>query len=625
MASPEEITPLLPETLPEDFSGWDGQASAAAAPADLSESKAREAAHSPGETSKPVWQSADRDAVLESLMDRPRVAGAIPPAPVVVKQKKDFIERNSGASPTTMPVNPSEWAAWEAAHSFGKSAKAPGESAKREASVPPVVDKPRATFIAPSAPPLNQQRDPGERNGDGPRTTAPVNSNEWKTWDAAHSFSGTAKPHGETAKRETSAPPVKEKPRVAASAAPAPVSVQQQKDSRDRNGGASHPATPVDTSEWKTWEAAHSFAAVAKPHGETAKREASLTLVADKPSVSVSASSAAVLVQQKESTGELADESRIHAVQAPEARHTANQVAVAPSLPSTATSDEKRKSPELAATFGLEADKALFESFRSSSLEIRGERKTAKGTWVKVGVVGAGCLVLSLAMVPLFHHGTKSAPQQAAQPVPEATEGQPDADTPKPSAGEPVTADKPQATAGKQQATNDLPNSDDGGTNSTQVQAEMMNDQLDAPTRIPKQVAENGPPPASVGVSAVDGLGGGSANQGLFNGHSEPAVKAAISKPIAISTGVATGLLIQKTAPIYPPIAREARVSGTVELQAVITKNGTIKDLHVMNGPAMLRQAAVDAVRTWRYKPYKLNNQPTEVETTIRVIFSLGG
>ena len=84
-------------------------------------------------------------------------------------------------------------------------------------------------------------------------------------------------------------------------------------------------------------------------------------------------------------------------------------------------------------------------------------------------------------------------------------------------------------------------------------------------------------------------------------------------------------MLIQKTPPVYPPIAKAARVSGTVQLQATISKSGTIKDLHVLTGPVMLRQSAIDAVRDWRFKPYRLNNQPTEVETTINVIFSLGG
>lgn len=84
-------------------------------------------------------------------------------------------------------------------------------------------------------------------------------------------------------------------------------------------------------------------------------------------------------------------------------------------------------------------------------------------------------------------------------------------------------------------------------------------------------------------------------------------------------------MLIQKTPPVYPAIAKSARVAGTVELHAIIAKNGTIKNLQVVSGPEMLRQAAVDAVRTWRYRPYKLDNEPAEVETTINVVFTLGG
>ena len=82
---------------------------------------------------------------------------------------------------------------------------------------------------------------------------------------------------------------------------------------------------------------------------------------------------------------------------------------------------------------------------------------------------------------------------------------------------------------------------------------------------------------------------------------------------------------MNKTTPIYPPIAKAARVPGTVVLQATISKQGTIEDLHVVSGPAMLQQAALDAVRQWRYRPYLLNNEPVEVETTVNVIFTLGG
>ncbi len=75
---------------------------------------------------------------------------------------------------------------------------------------------------------------------------------------------------------------------------------------------------------------------------------------------------------------------------------------------------------------------------------------------------------------------------------------------------------------------------------------------------------------------------------------------------------------------MYPPIAKAARVSGTVVIQATISKTGTIENLRVISGPAMLQQAAMDAVRAWRYRPYLLNNEPVEVETTVNVIFTPG-
>jgi protein TonB len=84
-------------------------------------------------------------------------------------------------------------------------------------------------------------------------------------------------------------------------------------------------------------------------------------------------------------------------------------------------------------------------------------------------------------------------------------------------------------------------------------------------------------------------------------------------------------MLLQKTIPMYPPIAKAARVSGTVVLQATISKSGTIENLRVISGPAMLQQSALEAVKSWRYRPYLLNNEPVEVETTVNVVFSLGG
>jgi protein TonB len=161
-------------------------------------------------------------------------------------------------------------------------------------------------------------------------------------------------------------------------------------------------------------------------------------------------------------------------------------------------------------------------------------------------------------------------------------------------------------------------------------QSEMMNHQLDAPARISNDLkmlaGKEAPPPSSGFAGAgMEGLGGGGAASNVFSGQNGPKVKVEASKKMSISAGVAGGLLVQKTAPNYPQIAKEARVSGTVVIQATISKAGSIENLHVVNGPTMLRQAALDAVKTWRYRPYLLDGEPVEVETTVNVAFSLGG
>ncbi len=109
----------------------------------------------------------------------------------------------------------------------------------------------------------------------------------------------------------------------------------------------------------------------------------------------------------------------------------------------------------------------------------------------------------------------------------------------------------------------------------------------------------------------------------VFAGQGRPNVNAEPPKAVTISAGIAVGLQTRSTPPVYPLIAKSARISGKVVLVATISKTGTIENLRVVSGPPMLRQAAVDAVSTWRYKPYKLDNQPVEVETTVNVIFSL--
>jgi protein TonB len=111
----------------------------------------------------------------------------------------------------------------------------------------------------------------------------------------------------------------------------------------------------------------------------------------------------------------------------------------------------------------------------------------------------------------------------------------------------------------------------------------------------------------------------------VFRGRKPPAVvHADVKGPVRVASSIVAGRLIYKVAPQYPLIAKVAGIGGTVILEATISKSGTIENLRVASGPAMLQQAAIDAVKEWRYRPYLLNNHPVGVETTVNVVFTLG-
>ena len=131
------------------------------------------------------------------------------------------------------------------------------------------------------------------------------------------------------------------------------------------------------------------------------------------------------------------------------------------------------------------------------------------------------------------------------------------------------------------------------------------------------------------GVAGMAGMGSGSGVPGGVMGGignaPAPVVKVAPPKgPQKVSSGVIAGSTISGAKPVYPPIAKAAHVSGAVVLHAIISKTGTIESLTVISGPEMLRNSATEAVQNWRYKPYILNGEPTEVETTITVNFNFG-
>lgn len=139
-----------------------------------------------------------------------------------------------------------------------------------------------------------------------------------------------------------------------------------------------------------------------------------------------------------------------------------------------------------------------------------------------------------------------------------------------------------------------------------------------------QQPATESNPQGSIGVPF--GISDGHANSmitELLHDTPKAVPRVAVTK-VRVSSGVAQGLLIHQVKPQYPQLALQARIQGTVVLQAVIGKDGTVQDLRVVSGHPMLTAAAIDAVKQWRYRPYYLNNEPVSVDTQINVNFTLG-
>jgi periplasmic protein TonB len=607
MAPSEGLAPRLPDTLPEDFGGWDNEGSSAAAPGN---SGGPGDARVFNEPPKQHGQPAEREAALSPTVDRPRDKRPGPSGSDFLKQQKLTNELLDGPpSRASQKIDASrEWETdvspsatpgssngFGTSYSFNETAKPRGQSAERETMFSPVVDRPRETRSAPSTHDFLKPQKPTNGSVDTPPSRASKIGSS-REWDSDVS----------------------------------PASIPSNSNGSNGYGGS------------------HSFGETAKPRGQSTERETSMSTAVDRSRDTHPATFGPEFIKEQMSTSGLVEEPPSPATRRPATvpaaktvPATKKDVPAKPSWPDAAPVDGARNSRELTATELTateirEADEALYQLFSSKPAEVTEEPKPSNKKWIIIGAASACAIVVLLILFfTVFNHGAKTTAKQSVQPTPAAGDTtEVITDVPKPSASEPLNQNKPQATPQTQQTANNQPANDVEATNSaptlTESQTRAMNDQLNAPSRIPqgikRQGGENEPAPASLGAAAAEGLGGGGLNASVFNnGHAQPVVKAAPSGPLTISAGVANGMLIHQTAPVYPQIAKAARVSGTVQLQATISKAGAITDLHVISGPAMLRQAAVDAVRTWRYKPYKLNNQPTEVETTISVNFTLGG
>jgi periplasmic protein TonB len=158
---------------------------------------------------------------------------------------------------------------------------------------------------------------------------------------------------------------------------------------------------------------------------------------------------------------------------------------------------------------------------------------------------------------------------------------------------------------------------------------------LMAPTVIPKKVniikEEAVPPDMAAGVvgGVPGGMPGGSAGGvlgGIIGGTGGgPPPPPKTVERIRVGGNVQQANLIHQVMPVYPEIAKTAHIQGTVILHAIISKDGTVQELQYISGPPLLMRSAMDAVRQWRYRPTLLNGDPVQVDTTISVVFTLGG
>ncbi|MGH9711096.1 MAG: energy transducer TonB [Candidatus Acidiferrales bacterium] len=153
---------------------------------------------------------------------------------------------------------------------------------------------------------------------------------------------------------------------------------------------------------------------------------------------------------------------------------------------------------------------------------------------------------------------------------------------------------------------------------------------LIAPTVIPKKIQmikEEAQPDVGMTGGVLGGVPGGSAGGaigGLIGGAPGLPPPPKPVERLRIGGNVMQANLIHQVQPTYPQIAKTAHISGSVVLHAIIAKDGTIQELQFISGPPLLRNAAMEAVKQWRYKPTLLNGQPVQVDTTITAVFNLG-
>jgi periplasmic protein TonB len=234
--------------------------------------------------------------------------------------------------------------------------------------------------------------------------------------------------------------------------------------------------------------------------------------------------------------------------------------------------------------------------FEDSTFESTGKIKTRSRRWMLATLVLNGTILAALILMPLIYPG--ALPQHMLPTLLVAPES-------------PKAEARPEPVRVRTATPHDY--------------SEMMGRQLVAPRQIPDGIRDTRERelPFSGDIAMEFGPPAPNGSDPFGNGHAVTVVRSPVQSTVRLTSRLAESSIIYKTIPQYPVIAKASRTEGTVVLQAMISKAGTIEGLHVISGSPMLQQAALDAVKTWRYKPYMLNGQAVEVETTVNVIFKL--
>jgi protein TonB len=234
--------------------------------------------------------------------------------------------------------------------------------------------------------------------------------------------------------------------------------------------------------------------------------------------------------------------------------------------------------------------------FEDSTFESTGSIRTHSRGWTIAAFAIDGSILLATILIPLIH--PEALPRQALPFLVEV---------PSPPSQPPLPKLRPaQAFHGV---------------------SEMQDGHIFAPQKIPTGIAKLAGPEEAPGDNSIcmeigEGAPGG--DEAIFRGRpARVSVRPQDEGPVSVPSAVEAGLIVQKTIPVYPPLGKAMRLEGVVELAATISKTGTIENLRAVSGSPILQRSALDAVKTWRYRPYRLNGEPVEVETTVNVVFVL--